>query len=51
MELELLTNINMHLFIEKGLHGGISMASKRFAMTNNPMVSDFNPSKPNTWIQ
>ena len=41
----------MHLFIEKDLRGGISMASKRFANANNPKVPDFNPNQPKTWIQ
>ena len=40
----------MHLFIEKGLRGGISMAYKRFAKANNPKVPDFDPNKPKTWI-
>ena len=31
VKLELLTDINMHLFVEKGLRGGISMVSKRHA--------------------
>ena len=51
VELELLTDIDMRLFIEKGLGGGISMASKRFAKANNPKVPDFDPNKPKTWIQ
>lgn len=46
IELELLTDYDMHLFVEKGLRGGISMASKRFARANNPMVPNYIPDLP-----
>ena len=46
IELELLTDYDMHLFIEKGLRGGISMVSKRFAKANNPMVEGYDPTSP-----
>ena len=50
MELELLSDIDMHLFIEKGLRNGISIASRRFAKANSPKVPDYDPGKPKSWI-
>ena len=50
VELELLTDYDQHLFIEKGMRGGISMVSKRYAKANNPKVEGYNSFKPNTHI-
>ncbi|GFS10029.1 hypothetical protein ElyMa_006636600 [Elysia marginata] len=50
VKLELLTDYDQHLFIEKGLRGGISMVSKRHARANNPAIEGYNPQKPNTSI-
>jgi len=50
VEVELLTDIDMHLFMEKGLRGGVCMASKRFAKANNPQCSEYDITKPNSWI-
>ena len=48
VELELLTDYDQHLFIEKGMRGGISMVSKRYARANNPLIEGYDSSKPNT---
>ncbi|KAL9969009.1 hypothetical protein ACROYT_G021166 [Oculina patagonica] len=50
VELELLTEFEMHLFIERGLRGGISMVSKRYAIANNPYVEGFHPRLPKKYI-
>ena len=53
--LELLTELDQHLFVEKGLRGGICQASHRAALANNPRAEAtggpaFDPSKPTSWI-
>ena len=50
VQLELLTDIDQHLFIENGLRGGISMISRRHAQANNPYISGYDPSKDKTYI-
>ena len=44
VKLQLLTNIDMHLFVEKGLRVGICMVSHRYAKANN------DPDVLNTYI-
>ena len=50
VELELLTDLDMHLLIQKGMRGGISMASQRCAKANNPRAADHDPAKPSKFI-
>ena len=50
VELELFTDHEMHMFVERGIRGGISMVSKRYAKANNPLVSDYDESKPKSYI-
>ena len=47
VELELITDIDMYLMIEKGIRGGISMISHRYAKANDPRMGvEYDASKP-----
>ena len=50
VQLETLTEIDQHLFVERGLRGGISMITHRHAKANNPLLEDYNPQEPNSYI-
>ena len=50
VELELLTDLDMHLFIERGMRGGISMVGKRYAKANNPLVEGYYTDEPTNYI-
>jgi hypothetical protein len=48
IELQLLTDHEMFVFVESGMRGGISVISNRYARTNNPYLNpeDYDSSKP-----
>ena len=50
MRLEKIVDIDMYLFIEKGLRGGISYIAKRYAKANNKYMKDYDPKKPSKFI-
>ena len=50
IKLELLTDCNMYLFIEKGMRGGISTEMQRYAKANNPYLNVYDPEKETSYI-
>ena len=50
VELELLTDYDQHMLIERRMCGGITLVSKRHAKANNPLVDDYDPEKPSSHI-
>ena len=50
VELEKISDADMHLFIEKGMRGGISYVNKRCSKANNKYCPDYDKEKPEIYI-
>lgn len=50
VQLELLTDYEMHMFIELGMRGGISTITQRYAKANNKYLKDYNKDEKSSYI-
>ena len=50
IRLDLISNVDMQLFIEKGMRGGISYISHRYAKANDKYMKFYNEKRDPTYI-
>ena len=51
VKLDLLTNIDLSLNLEKGLRGGICHSIYRYRKTNNKYIKNYDKNKESSYIQ
>ncbi|XP_020608918.1 uncharacterized protein LOC110047502 [Orbicella faveolata] len=50
VRLELLSDYDMLMMVEKGIRGGVSMISTRYGKANNPYMEDYDSEQPTKFI-
>ena len=50
VELKLIPNPDMYLFLEKGMTGGVSYISKRYSKANNKYLKSYDPKQESKQI-
>ena len=50
MRLEKILEIDLYLFIEKALKGGIIYIAKRYSEGNNKYMKNYDPTKPSKYV-
>ena len=50
IKLELMTDVDMFQFIEKGMHGGVSSIANRYSKANNKYMKEYDEKAPSKYI-
>ena len=50
IKLELMTNVDVFQFIEKGMHGGVSCIANRYGKANNKYMKEYDDNAPSNYI-
>ena len=50
INLELITDIDMYLMVEKSLRGGVSYIANRYSKPNNKYQSDYDKNKDSSYL-
>ena len=50
IELDLISDQDMYLMIEKGIRGGVSTITKRYSLANHKYLDNYDPNKPSQYI-